>query len=124
MRPVAAAVVQNVEVVAARILKCVGKVRQAVNGTLLIDPFSESDDGGREPSGFDGDGAEGVPKDVTDAIALSLSFRPANPQKPFLLVAETGIRCMGLGIPPPGFYELGERTKLFVVIAGGSFKMN
>src|SRR4051812_43248989 len=66
------AVVEDVFVVATGVLKCIGEDRHPVKGTLLVDVFGKSDDGGSQPRRVDGDGAEGVAEDVSQQRTLRL----------------------------------------------------
>ncbi len=60
-----AAVVQDVFVRATSIHECITKNWHSVEGTVLVDALSESEDGGGEPRSGEGYGAEGVAEDVT-----------------------------------------------------------
>ncbi len=51
---------EDVVVIAARVLDRVRENRHPVERTVLVDAFCERDDGGREPSGIERHGAEGV----------------------------------------------------------------
>jgi hypothetical protein len=66
-------------VVAAGFLKGVGKdaetsglKRPGRQDTVVVGGGRKSKDGGRLPCGADGDGAEGVAKQVTDQVAIIL----------------------------------------------------
>ena len=60
MRAGAATVREQVGVGAASLFEGVGQDRQVVEGANVVDVASDCRDGGGEPSGFDGDGAERV----------------------------------------------------------------
>ncbi len=73
MRPLAAAVVQDVFVVATCILKGVGQDRHPVEGTLGVDAFGECGHVRSQPSGIDGHRAEGVTNDLTQEVGFDSS---------------------------------------------------
>src|SRR5262245_42761920 len=66
VRTTAAAVVEDVGVVAPRVLQCIRQDRHPVKGFLLIDAFGERDDAGGEPRRVNSAGAEGVAEDTSD----------------------------------------------------------
>src|SRR4029077_5276851 len=70
MRPLSPAVRQYVGIRATGSFEGVGQVRHAVECTLAVDAHCQGDDFGRSPSGFKGDGAEGVAEDVTEQVGL------------------------------------------------------
>ena len=75
MRPFGSAVVQDVFVVAAGILKGIGEDWEAVKGTVDVDAFGEAENSGGEPRGVNDDGAEGErAKDISNELALCISL--------------------------------------------------
>jgi len=70
MRSRSPAVVENFGILAPGILESVGEDRHPVEGTLDVDAFGEGKDCGGEPGGVEGDGAEGVAKDVAEGSSL------------------------------------------------------
>jgi hypothetical protein len=68
---------QNVLFRTARFFQGVGKNRQAVEGSVLIDALGDLPYRAvvpRQPSGIKGDGAEGIAEDVTKDVCLLPSF--------------------------------------------------
>ncbi len=72
MLPRPAAVVQDVFVVAAGVLKGVGEDGHVVEGTIGVDAIGEGEDGWREPGGGDGDGTEGVAENLQKEFTFLL----------------------------------------------------
>ncbi len=66
VRAVAAAVGQDVFVLASRVLEGVGQDRQSVEGTLLVDALGEQSDGGCEPGRVERDRTERIAEDVAE----------------------------------------------------------
>src|SRR5262249_46391526 len=72
MRPVAAAVMRDVVVIAAGIHQSVGEDRHALEGVLLVDGVGQIDDRGCKPARIERDGAEGVAEDTAESADRSL----------------------------------------------------
>ena len=68
------AMVQDVGVGAATFFKGVGKDRHSVKCFFIVDRLGEVLNGGGEPDGVEGDGAEGVAEDVAKQSGLLLRF--------------------------------------------------
>ena len=64
------AVVQDVLVLAPSILKGISKDWETIKGTLGVDAFGERENGGGEPGGIEGDGAEGVAYDAMEESCM------------------------------------------------------
>src|ERR1022692_3795926 len=78
MRPRPSAMAQDFKVRAARFFESVGKDRQAVKCSVLVDRLSEFRNRPVvpcEPCLVDGNGAERVPEDVTKQVSLATPFR-------------------------------------------------
>ena len=74
MLPRLAAVIQDVGVVAAGVFEGVGEDGQAVEGPFVIDGGGKGNDGGSEPDGIDGYGAERVAEDAAQAVTQPYKF--------------------------------------------------
>ncbi len=62
------AVVQDVLILATRIHQRIGKDRHSVKGTVLVDAFGQGKNGGRKPSGVEGDGTKEIAEDVSEHL--------------------------------------------------------
>lgn len=91
--------VQHVVGVASGIHQHVGEDRQAVEGAVLVDAFRESNDGGRESRGFDGDGA-GVTHRPPQRSACHGKRDEANSPNPLELVERGRLKPAFPGVPP------------------------
>src|SRR2546425_12184336 len=97
------AVAEDVFFVAPGVLKCVGKDRHSVKGTILVDAFGKNANVGREPRWFNDDGAEGVAEDVSednrpDRIGLRSELTPFFSLGFIFFIVIRGRRVL---LPPP-----------------------
>jgi len=75
MRPAAAAMVDDLFVIATGVHQGIRKDRHAVEGAVFVDGLGDFDDVGREPARIERDGAEGVAEDVAEeATTIGLVF--------------------------------------------------
>jgi hypothetical protein len=70
MRAIAAAMAEDVRVVAAGVLQGIGEDGKSVEGAIVVDTTSERDNGGSEPGGVGGDGAEGIAHDAAEETGI------------------------------------------------------
>lgn len=66
VRTFATAVTHNVIVRASSVLECISKKCEPIKSTVFVDSVRDGEDGGGEPAGVYGDGAEGVAKNFLD----------------------------------------------------------
>src|ERR1019366_3722730 len=64
--PRPSAMAQDFLVVASGLLQGVGQLRHPVEGSLIVVRAGQFNDGGRQPSGIDGDRSERVGEDVSE----------------------------------------------------------
>ncbi len=94
------AVEQHRIVIAASVLKCIGKDWKAVEGTFLVNAFGKCENVGREPRDVNGDGIEWISSKIINPLSSTSVATDYEVTHFVNLSSEAGSAACDVPLPP------------------------